>query len=110
MSETMAKAVCAQVAQDIVRITPQLDDGDYTCPICSTIAWRPVRLNCGHVLCTKCTVELQKMFKYNCPMCRTKQVVRQATEGKLDNPSFSKSLTIRERLADPRMVLDFSND
>ena len=81
----MAKAVCAQVTEDIVKITPQLDDEDYTCPICSTIAWRPIRLDCQHVLCTKCTIELQKTFKYNCPMCRRKKVVKEANEGK---PNF----------------------
>ena len=83
MSKTMAKAVCVQVTEDIVKITPQLDDGDYCCPICSTVAWRPIRLECQHVLCTKCTVELQKTYKYSCPLCRTKHVIKKATEGKL---------------------------
>jgi hypothetical protein len=81
MSEVMAKAVCAQVTQDIVSITPQLDDDDYTCPICSTICWRPIRLSCSHVLCSKCAIELQRTYKYDCPICRAKKVVKEANEG-----------------------------
>lgn len=90
MSHTMAKAVCAQVTSDIVGITPQIDDEDYTCPICSTIAWRPIRLDCQHVLCSKCTVELQKTYKYNCPMCRRLKVVKDATEDNIDEELIKK--------------------
>ena len=35
MTETMAKAVCSQLSQDLVKIVPQLDD--YMCPICFKI-------------------------------------------------------------------------
>lgn len=48
MSESIAKDLCAQINQDIVKIVPQLDD--YSCPICSDIVWRPVKLKCEHVL------------------------------------------------------------
>jgi E3 ubiquitin-protein ligase BAH len=90
MSEAMAKAVCAQVTEEIIGITPQIDDGDYTCPICSTISWRPIRLSCQHVLCSKCAVHLQSTFKYNCPICRAKQVVKDANEDNIDEELIKK--------------------
>lgn len=73
MTQTMAKAVCAQVTQDIVKITPQLDD--YLCPICFTIAYVPVKMKCEHVLCTLCTVTLQTNKTNSCPLCRDKSVM-----------------------------------
>ncbi|KFY24641.1 hypothetical protein V493_05116 [Pseudogymnoascus sp. VKM F-4281 (FW-2241)] len=48
MTETMAKAVCAGVSNEIIRIVPQLDD--YLCPVCFTISYKPVRLREGVVL------------------------------------------------------------
>ncbi|KAF4632788.1 hypothetical protein G7Y89_g5328 [Cudoniella acicularis] len=68
MSETMAKAVCFQITQDLVKAVPQFDD--YSCPICFSIAWRPVRMKCGHVLCISCAVTLQRKKQRFCPLCR----------------------------------------
>lgn len=78
MSDTMAKAVCAQVSQDLVKLVPQLDD--YDCPICTEIAFRPIRLRCTHVLCIRCTVLLQRQRKGKCPICREDVVLLADTD------------------------------
>lgn len=80
MSETMAKAVCSQITQDLVKVVPQLDD--YLCPICFTISWRPVRMKCQHIFCIRCAVLMQRERKQLCPLCRGK-VIMEADEGKL---------------------------
>jgi E3 ubiquitin-protein ligase BAH len=79
MSETMAKAVCSQVTQDIVNITPQLDD--YLCPICFTISWRPIRMKCQHIFCIRCTIVMQRERRRFCPLCRG-NVIMGADEGR----------------------------
>jgi len=68
MSEDMAKAVCAQMNTDIIKIVPQLDD--HLCPICFTLYWRPIRMSCGHIFCIRCTVLMQREKKAQCPLCR----------------------------------------
>lgn len=78
MPQTIAKAVCSQVTQDLIKITPQLDD--YLCPICFTIAWRPIRMKCKHIFCVLCTIKLQKERKKRCPLCRG-HVIMDADEG-----------------------------
>jgi E3 ubiquitin-protein ligase BAH len=79
MSETMAKAVCAQMSTDLSKIVPQVDD--YSCPICSEVQWRPVRMKCRHIFCSSCAVKMQKQRRKFCPLCR-EDVVLQADEGK----------------------------
>lgn len=68
MSETMAKAVCSQVAQELVSIVPQLDD--YLCPVCFSISYKPIRLTCGHVFCIRCMIQMQRSHAKHCPLCR----------------------------------------
>lgn len=84
MCETMAKAVCAGVSNEIIRIVPQLDD--YLCPVCFSISYRPVRLSCSHVFCIRCMIEMQKSNSKYCPLCRD-NVVMTADSGK-SNPSW----------------------
>lgn len=72
----------------VITIIPLLED--YTCPICTTIVWKPgissgqnygtnrlVRLSCSHVFCVSCMVRLQNTRHNGCPICR-KHVVLQA--------------------------------
>ncbi|TVY80858.1 putative RING finger protein [Lachnellula suecica] len=75
MPENIAKAACAQLTQDLISKIPQAVD--YSCPICSNIIWRPVRLSCGHQLCITCACELQHRRSRGCPWCR-KLVVLEA--------------------------------
>ncbi|KAI9052525.1 hypothetical protein LZ554_003868 [Drepanopeziza brunnea f. sp. 'monogermtubi'] len=71
MSGTIATAVCQQVTQDLIGIVPQVDD--YTCPVCSDIHYRAVRLDCRHILCIRCTIVLQRVRypRALCPICRS---------------------------------------
>jgi len=81
MSQSMAKAVCSEVSTALVKVTPQLDD--YLCPICMTIAWRPIKMKCQHIFCIKCTVRMQKERRKFCPLCRG-DVIMQADEDSID--------------------------
>ncbi|KAM3069927.1 hypothetical protein ACMFMG_004036 [Clarireedia jacksonii] len=78
MTETMAKAVCAQISQDIIKTVPLLSD--FLCPVCASICWRPIRLRCKHVVCIRCTIALQKMRRAPCPLCRENVVLEADTD------------------------------
>jgi E3 ubiquitin-protein ligase BAH len=79
MSENVAKALCAEVSQDIVSVVPRVED--YTCPVCLSIAWLPVRLECKHVFCVRCVIKMQRERKRFCPLCRG-DVIMKANMGK----------------------------
>jgi hypothetical protein len=52
---------------------PSLDD--YACLICTSIAFKPIRLACGHLFCVRCLVKMQRAGKAECPLCRSKVVL-----------------------------------
>lgn len=62
-------------------ILPSLDD--YACLICTSIAFKPIRLGCGHLFCVRCLVKMQRAGKGECPLCRS-QVVLLANKDSLD--------------------------
>ena len=70
----------------ISRILPSLDD--YACLICTSIAFKPIRLNCGHLFCVRCLVKMQKQGKDECPLCRSKVVL--LADKSEHRPIFSK--------------------
>jgi hypothetical protein len=57
----------------LLPIIPHIDD--YACVICTSIAFKPIRLHCGHLFCVRCLVKMQKRGKGNCPMCRAPTVL-----------------------------------
>lgn len=68
-ARSIAKDMCSEVSSKVIAIVPQLDD--YTCPICYSLAWRPIRLGCcNSIFCIRCVIQLQKETKDKCPMCR----------------------------------------
>ena len=79
--EGMARDVCARIAQDVIAVVPRLED--YTCPVCLSLAWLPVRLKCRHVFCVRCVIKMQRENQKLCPMCRG-EVVMQADLDNLD--------------------------
>ena len=83
----MARSVCAQVTQDLVQIVPQLSD--YTCPVCLAIVWRPIRMECNHVLCVRCTVFMQRRGTNACPLCRD-EVILKADQGSFQHTDPNK--------------------
>ncbi|KIM43658.1 hypothetical protein M413DRAFT_443563 [Hebeloma cylindrosporum] len=48
---------------------------DYSCLICTSIAFKPIRLSCGHLFCVRCLVKMQKRKQGDCPMCRSPSVL-----------------------------------
>ncbi|KAF9056949.1 hypothetical protein BDP27DRAFT_1344261, partial [Rhodocollybia butyracea] len=49
----------------LLPIIPQLDD--YSCVIRTNIAFKPIRLGCGHLFCVRRSTG-------DCPMCRAQTV------------------------------------
>ncbi|KAI8097844.1 SPX domain-containing protein [Gilbertella persicaria] len=66
----------------LIAIVPQPDD--YDCPVCFSIAWRPIRLECGHVFCVRCLIKAHRKRLYNCPVCRQEDAVGNADANNLD--------------------------
>lgn len=60
-SVSIAKSVSSEVSKQILAVVPQL--GDYLCPICFSIAYRPIRLKCGHLFCIRCLIVMQREQK-----------------------------------------------
>lgn len=73
LSGDIAKEVCARISDELVSIIPQVND--YLCPICYAIAYQPVRLDCQHVFCIRCSVKLQRRHEEYCPLCRARVVM-----------------------------------
>lgn len=81
------------LGETLLPIIPHIDD--YACVICTSIAFKPIRLHCGHLFCVRCVlspplmhrvkhspalasrclVKMQKRGKGNCPMCRAPTVL-----------------------------------
>ncbi|KAI6032606.1 hypothetical protein F5J12DRAFT_944819 [Pisolithus orientalis] len=62
------------IGEKLLPVVPYIDD--YSCLICTSIAFKPVRLDCGHLFCVRCLVKLQKQGKPNCPLCRAPTVLK----------------------------------
>ncbi|OCH85318.1 hypothetical protein OBBRIDRAFT_763082 [Obba rivulosa] len=61
------------LGQAVLPIIPHIDD--YACLICVGIAFKPIRLRCGHLFCVRCLVKMQKRGQDHCPMCRAPTVL-----------------------------------
>ncbi|TDL24707.1 hypothetical protein BD410DRAFT_785400 [Rickenella mellea] len=62
------------IGETLLPVVPHIDD--YACLICTSIAFKPIRLACGHLFCVRCLVKMQKAGKSNCPMCRATTVLQ----------------------------------
>ncbi|TCD66872.1 hypothetical protein EIP91_000770 [Steccherinum ochraceum] len=67
-SASLARTLVQAVGETVLPIVPSVDD--YSCAICFNLAFKPVRLSCGHLYCVRCLVKMQKRGQANCPMCR----------------------------------------
>ncbi|KAI1955626.1 2-oxoglutarate dehydrogenase complex E2 component [Ophidiomyces ophidiicola] len=76
LSQSMANILCQTLSQEILSVIPQIHD--YLCPICFNVAFKPVRLRCGHVFCIRCLVIMQRAQQDHCALCR-REVVMEAT-------------------------------
>ncbi|KAJ8652182.1 hypothetical protein O0I10_012193 [Lichtheimia ornata] len=80
----LADILCASILGKLTTIIPQPDD--YLCPVCMSVAWRPIRLACGHVFCVRCLIKAQKKKMDSCPLCRHPTAVKHASSLNLDVP------------------------
>ncbi|KAK1774320.1 SPX domain-containing protein [Copromyces sp. CBS 386.78] len=78
---SIAKDICSQMACEVLSRVPQIVD--FTCTICYSICWLPVRLDCDHMFCIRCMIKMQNRNKELCPLCRAKTVLS-ATEAHID--------------------------
>ncbi|KAI0258543.1 hypothetical protein BC834DRAFT_980881 [Gloeopeniophorella convolvens] len=62
------------IGEILLPIIPHVDD--YACLICTSIAFKPIRLSCGHLFCVRCLVKMQKRGDGKCPMCRSPTVLQ----------------------------------
>ncbi|KAI1787213.1 SPX domain-containing protein [Ganoderma leucocontextum] len=61
------------LTETLLPIIPHIDD--YSCVICTSLAFKPIRLRCSHLFCVRCLVKLQKRGEEHCPMCRAPTVL-----------------------------------
>ncbi|KAJ1941402.1 hypothetical protein FBU59_003509, partial [Linderina macrospora] len=73
---TLTQALIFTIHNDLVGIVPQIDD--YLCPMCLNVVWRPLRLECNHVFCSRCVVKASRRRMFNCPVCRAKGAIYKA--------------------------------
>ncbi|AAW44448.1 conserved hypothetical protein [Cryptococcus deneoformans JEC21] len=66
---SLPHVLLASLTSTLLPILPSLDD--YACLICTSIAFKPIRLACGHLFCVRCLVKMQKAGKGKCPLCRS---------------------------------------
>ncbi|ORX47636.1 hypothetical protein BCR36DRAFT_256505, partial [Piromyces finnis] len=81
-SDSINKCITYEITNDLLGIIP--DPEKYSCPICQELAYKPIRLNCNHLFCLKCLIKAQKKNLDNCPVCRAKDAVKNATSKNLD--------------------------
>lgn len=82
------------IGEMLLPIIPHIDD--YSCLICTSIAFKPIRLACGHLFCVRyvtflacyeieaislfrtisCLVKMQKRGQDHCPCCRALTVLK----------------------------------
>ncbi|KAK2747270.1 hypothetical protein FQN57_002168 [Myotisia sp. PD_48] len=80
-AQFVARTVCQAISEQILGVIPQLED--YLCPICFSIAFKPIRLRCNHIFCIRCLVIMQRAQQNQCAMCRA-EVVMEANSDNLD--------------------------
>ncbi|KAF7987022.1 hypothetical protein HWV62_127 [Athelia sp. TMB] len=72
-SFSLPRILVQAVGETLLPIIPHVDD--YSCLICTSIAFKPIRLFCGHLFCVRCLVKMQKRGQDDCPMCRAPTVI-----------------------------------
>ncbi|KAF9362113.1 hypothetical protein BGX26_000001 [Mortierella sp. AD094] len=81
-SDNISKSLTYTIGNQLISIIPQPDD--YACPICMSVAWKPIRLRCKHVFCVRCLIKAQRKNMIHCPVCRDSNSVKDADASNLD--------------------------
>jgi len=90
-SDNACKHLTYEITNNLLSVIP--DPEKYACPICQELAYKPIRLNCNHLFCLKCLIRAQKKNLDNCPVCRAKDAVKNATSKNLDKKLLNMFLT-----------------
>ncbi|KAJ8143111.1 hypothetical protein OY671_003754 [Metschnikowia pulcherrima] len=80
---SVAQSICFVMQNKLLTLIPQLDD--YTCPICMSVAFKPIRLDCGHIFCVRCLIKTKQRGRTDCPLCRYHDAIRLADSRNLDS-------------------------
>ncbi|CAI2174535.1 830_t:CDS:10 [Funneliformis geosporum] len=109
ITENMFKSLCFTMNNQLSTIIPQPED--HTCPICTLIYWKPIRLCCGHVFCITCLIQAERKGMRNCPICRYGDAIYKANSSNLDKPLrnflklyFPKEVKAKQKEADKAEV------
>lgn len=78
LNGSIATDICLVISSKLLTIVPQIDD--YLCPICCSIAFKPIRLRCGHLFCIRCLVKLRRKHEDKCPLCRNECLLALTTD------------------------------
>ncbi|OJT14237.1 hypothetical protein TRAPUB_9210 [Trametes pubescens] len=70
---TLSLLLVQALTETLLPIIPHIDD--YSCVICTGLAFKPIRLQCSHLFCVRCLVKLQKRGEEHCPICRAPTVL-----------------------------------
>ncbi|GMK55653.1 hypothetical protein CspeluHIS016_0207090 [Cutaneotrichosporon spelunceum] len=70
---SLPHVLLARMTDTLLPILPSLDD--FACLICMSIAFKPIRLTCGHLFCVRCLVKMQQRGNDSCPLCRKNTVL-----------------------------------
>lgn len=84
---SLAQEICYVMQNNLLTVVPQLDD--YSCPICIGIAFKPIRLSCGHLFCVRCLVKMKQRGNTDCPMCRLSKAIALADSSNLDTSAMN---------------------
>ncbi|WVF67671.1 hypothetical protein IAT40_002430 [Kwoniella sp. CBS 6097] len=110
---SLPHVLLASLTDTLLPILPSLDD--YACLICTSIAFKPIRLGCGHLFCVRCLVKMQRAGKEKCPLCRSK-VILLADKDSLDltvmnfmKEWFPKEVKAKQRENDDELVIEHSH-
>ncbi|KAH9829797.1 putative RING finger protein [Teratosphaeria destructans] len=74
-ANSIARDLDLELRSKVLSIVPQPDE--WQCPVCSSLAWRPVSLGCCNArFCIRCVIKLQDDGHEKCPMCNAESVMK----------------------------------
>lgn len=79
---SLTQNICFMIQNKLLKLIPQIED--YTCPICMSVAFKPIRLECSHIFCVRCMVKMKQRGKTDCPLCRHHKAIEMADSSNLD--------------------------
>lgn len=74
-ASSIARDLHAELSSKVLSIVPQIND--WMCPVCMSMAWRPVKLGCCAArFCIRCVIKLQDEGHERCPACNAETVMK----------------------------------